>query len=109
MMPTLILPGTVLRSAGEWPCTSALGLLMRRYSAGRSKLPSPSKETVSVLRSLCRRNSVGQACVLVAVMGALYRGRCETPTAETRDAKAPITPSDEPHLAGGAEIVAAHF
>src|SRR4051812_3246267 len=62
-MPTSRLPGTVLRSSAEWPCTSALGLFTRRYSAGRSNVSPPSKLTVSVLRSLCRRNSLGQACV----------------------------------------------
>src|SRR5580700_7023393 len=72
MMPTLRLLGTVLRSSGEWPCTSALGLFTRRYSAVRSKLAPSPKVTVSVLRSLCRRISVGQACVSLVVMARSY-------------------------------------
>src|ERR1700686_1780046 len=61
-MATLRLPGTVLRSSGAWPCTSALGLRTRRYSALRSKLSPLSKAMVSVLRSLCSRSSVGHGC-----------------------------------------------
>src|SRR6516162_5961461 len=61
MMPTSRLPGTVFLSSAECPCTSALGLFTRKYSAGRSKRSPPSNVTVNVLRSLCRRNSVGQA------------------------------------------------
>ena len=61
----IALPGTVLRSSAECPCTSALGLLTRRYSAGKSKCSPPSNVTVKVLLSLCRRNSVGQACASV--------------------------------------------
>ena len=34
---TFRLPPRVLRSCGTCPCTSALGLITRRYSAGRSK------------------------------------------------------------------------
>src|SRR5581483_9054263 len=67
MMPTSRLPGTVFRSSAEWPCTSALGLLIRRYSAGRSNFWPSSKLTVSVLRSLCRRTSVGQICGAEAI------------------------------------------
>src|SRR5260370_40456228 len=59
-MATLRLPATVLRSSGEWPCTSALGLLTRRYSASSSKLSPLSKATMSALRSLRSRSSVGQ-------------------------------------------------
>src|SRR5919201_3961546 len=59
-MPTSFLPGTVLRSSGEWPCTSALGLVTRKYSADKSNDSPLSKATVSVLRSLCNRSSVGQ-------------------------------------------------
>src|SRR3974390_1314723 len=59
-MATLRLPATVLRSSGAWPCTSALGLRTRRYSAERSKLSPLSKLTVRVLRSLRSRSSVGQ-------------------------------------------------
>src|SRR4029077_8309758 len=62
MIPTSRLPGTVFRSSAECPCTSALGLFTRKYSAGRLKLSPPSNATVNVLRSLCRRNSSGQAC-----------------------------------------------
>src|SRR6267154_2219821 len=61
-MATLRLPGTVLRSFGACPCTSALGLRMRRYSAVRSKLSPLSKAIVSVLRSLWSRSSVGHGC-----------------------------------------------
>src|SRR5262245_30393383 len=60
MISTFCLPGTVLRSSGECPCTSALGLFTRRYSAGSAKLSPPSNATVSVRLSLDRRNSVGQ-------------------------------------------------
>src|SRR5262245_20277398 len=59
-MATSFLPATVLRSSGEWPCTSALGLLTRKYSALRSKVSPLSKAMVSALRSLCNRNSIGQ-------------------------------------------------
>src|SRR5215475_6336326 len=59
-MATFFLPATVLRSSGEWPCTSALGLLTRKYSAVSSKRSPLSKATVSTLRSLCSRSSVGQ-------------------------------------------------
>src|SRR5262249_32242318 len=45
---------------GEWPLTSALGLLTRKYSALRSNVSPLSKAMVSALRSLCNRNSVGQ-------------------------------------------------
>src|SRR5258708_27146088 len=61
-MATLRLPGTVLRSFGACPCTSALGLRTRRYSALRSKLSPLSNAMVSVLRSLCSRSSVGHGC-----------------------------------------------
>src|ERR1700719_4621286 len=69
-MATLRLPGTVLRSLGVWPCTSALGLRTRRYSALRSKLSPLSNAIVSVLRSLCSRSSVGHGCA-VSVIGIL--------------------------------------
>src|SRR5688572_29407897 len=65
-MPTSRLPATVLRSSGEWPCTSALGLRTRKYSAASSKLSPPSKATVSRLRSLLSRNSVGQGSAFIA-------------------------------------------
>src|SRR5664279_2665096 len=87
MMPTLRLPGTVLRSSGEWPCTSALGLFTRKYSAERSKLPAFSKVTDRVLRSLWSRISDGQACA--SVTG--------------------ISSGHKPNAAGVAQIVAAHF
>src|SRR4051794_39810370 len=54
------LPGSVLGSSGAWPWTSALGLLIRRYSAGRSKVSPLSNATVRALRSLRSRSSVGQ-------------------------------------------------
>src|ERR1700730_3095228 len=60
---TACLPPTVRRSLGECPCTSALGLRTRRYSAARSKLSPLSKATLSALRSLCNRSSVGQEVV----------------------------------------------
>src|SRR6516225_2872288 len=59
-MATSFLPATVLRSFGEWPCTSALGLCTRRYSALKSNVSPLSNATVMALRSLCSRNSVGQ-------------------------------------------------
>src|SRR5262245_46381577 len=58
-MATFFLPATVLRSSGEWPCTSALGLVTRKYSALSSKLSPLSNTMVSALRSLCSRSSVG--------------------------------------------------
>src|SRR5437016_14308440 len=61
-MATSFLPAIVLRWSGEWPCTSALGLLTRKYSALRSNVSPLSKATVSALRSLCNRNSVGHGC-----------------------------------------------
>src|SRR5215212_5732906 len=59
MIMTLFLPGTVLRSEGLWPWTSADGLETRRYSAGRSNA-APSKATWSVRLSFANRISVGQ-------------------------------------------------
>src|SRR3974390_3077904 len=56
---TSFLPGTVLRSSGAWPCTSALGLFTRRYSADKSKVSPTSKLTVRTLLSLRNRSSVG--------------------------------------------------
>src|SRR6185437_5020384 len=62
---TFSLPATVRRSLGECPCTSALGLRTRRYSAASSKLPPSSNVTASARRSLRKRNSVGQGAVMV--------------------------------------------
>src|ERR1700694_5595266 len=59
-MATSFLPATVLRSSGECPCTSALGLFTRKYSAPRSNESLLSNTIVMALRSLCNRNSVGQ-------------------------------------------------
>ena len=67
------LPATVLRSSGEWPWTSALGLWTRRYSASSSKLSPLSKTTLSALRSLRRRNSVGQGGAASFMSGSLAR------------------------------------
>src|SRR5260370_17967884 len=61
-MATSFLPATVLRSSGEWPFTSALGLLTRKYSALTSNVSPLSKAMISALRSLCNRSSVGQGC-----------------------------------------------
>src|SRR5260370_35242624 len=69
-MATLRLPGTVLRSFGACPCTSALGLRTRRYSALKSKRSPLSNAMVSVLRSLCSRSSVGHGCE-TSFIGAL--------------------------------------
>src|SRR6266508_6321800 len=69
-MATFFLPPTVLRSSGEWPCTSALGLRTRRYSASRSKRSPLSNTTVIALRSLRSRSSVGQgfdAAALISI------------------------------------------
>src|SRR5712675_448128 len=71
-MATFFLPATVLRSSGECPCTSALGLLMRRYSAPRSNAWPLSNAMVSVLRSLCSRSSVGQGFAALSVMWASF-------------------------------------
>src|SRR3954468_15540228 len=60
MIMTLFLPGTVLRSEGLWPWTSADGLETRRYSAGRSNAAPSSKATWSVRLSFANRISVGQ-------------------------------------------------
>src|SRR6185503_125541 len=89
-MPTSRLPGTVLRSSAEWPCTSALGLFTRRYSAGSSNRSPFSNETVSVFLSLPRRSSVGQVSVMREVLaraGSIHK----------------------PHSAGGRQIEPAHF
>src|ERR1700753_2842917 len=59
-MRTSRLPGTVLRSSGECPCTSALGLFTRRYSAGSSKRSPLSKLTASVAPPRRSLSSVGQ-------------------------------------------------
>src|SRR5262245_37363355 len=72
-MATFFLPATVLRSSGEWPCTSALGLRTRRYSAARSKVSPLSNTTVSAFLSLRSRSSVGQG--LVAAMRRSISGR----------------------------------
>src|SRR5580700_6710270 len=61
MMATWRLPPTVLRSSGEWPWTSALGLWTRRNSAGNSNASPVSNATVSAALSLRSLNSVGQA------------------------------------------------
>src|SRR4051794_3332161 len=60
MMATSRLPGTVLRSDGLWPCTSADGLSTRRYSAASANAVPSSKATCSVRPSFDRRISVGQ-------------------------------------------------
>src|SRR6516164_4198178 len=65
---TVFLPPTVLRSCGECPCTSALGLFTRKYSALRSKESPLSNATVRSLRSLCNRSSVGQGLVAPSVI-----------------------------------------
>src|SRR4051812_46241209 len=64
---TFCLPGTVLRSSGEWPWTSALGLRTRRYSAGRSKCSPLSKLIARCLRSFTSRSSVGQTSGATAI------------------------------------------
>src|SRR5690242_18163723 len=87
MISTSRLPGTVLRSSAECPCTSALGLFTRRYSAARSKRSPLSKDTVSVRRSLCSLSSVGQPSMSAIV---------------------PVS-VDETDAAGGGQIEAAHF
>src|SRR5215470_6426257 len=66
-MATFFLPATVFRSSGEWPCTSALGLLTRKYSAASSKRSPLSKATVSALRSLCSRSSVGHGLAALSL------------------------------------------
>ncbi len=47
MMPTCRRPATIRRWPGPCPCTSALGLSTRRYSAGRQKRAPSSKSTSS--------------------------------------------------------------
>src|SRR5215471_6672726 len=59
MILTAFLPATVLRSSGECPCTSALGLRTRRYSAESSKRSPWSKVISRAARSLRSRTSVG--------------------------------------------------
>src|SRR5215831_7359727 len=54
-------PATVLRSSGECPCTSALGLWTRRNSAGNSNASPVSNTIVSAALSLRSLNSVGHA------------------------------------------------
>jgi hypothetical protein len=60
MISTFRLPGTVLRSDGLWPWTSADGLVTRRYSAGSAKAEPSSNAMLRLRRSLARRSSVGQ-------------------------------------------------
>src|SRR5262249_28563267 len=87
-MATPFLPATVLRSSGEWPLTSALGLLTRKYSALRSNGSPLSKVMVSALPSLCKRNSVGQgvdAASLISISSPHGADR-----RETRACSAPI-------------------
>src|SRR3954469_2413542 len=60
MIITFFLPGTVLRSDGLWPWTSADGLKTRRYSAGRSNAAPSSKAMCSVRLSFDSRISLGQ-------------------------------------------------
>src|SRR6266436_4515051 len=102
-MPTLRLPGTVLRSAGECPCTSALGLRTRRYSADRSKLSPLSKTIVSVLRSLCNRSSVGQGCE-ASFIGAFLSPLDDTRTLRRRpcESRDPYPAADQGGTAYGA-------
>src|SRR5215813_13889364 len=59
MIVTLRLPLTVLRSSGECPWTSALGLWTRRNSAGNSNVSPVSNAIVSAALSLRSLNSVG--------------------------------------------------
>src|SRR5262249_38119857 len=53
-------PGTVTRSDGLCPCTSALGLITRSSSAAKVKPAPSSKLTVRSTRSLSTLSSVGQ-------------------------------------------------
>src|SRR5215475_4392595 len=71
MIATFLLPATVLRSAGEWPCTSALGLRTRRYSAESSYDSPLSNAMVRVLPSSRSRSSVGQGLEVLSVMRTL--------------------------------------
>src|SRR6476659_10898966 len=59
-MRTAFFPCTVTRCSGLWPCTSALGLITRNSSAGRTKLAPSSNVTASSPRSLSTLSSVGQ-------------------------------------------------
>src|SRR5215813_412326 len=80
-MATPFLPATVLRSSGEWPLTSALGLLTRKYLVLRSNVSPLSKVMVSALPSLCKRNSVGQgvdAASLISISSPHGADRRET-------------------------------
>src|SRR6516225_2738489 len=86
-MATSFLPATILRSAGEWPCTSALGLFTRKYSALRSNVSPLSKVTVMVLRSLCNRSSVGQG----PDPSSSIRHRCGPPSAASSASPGMVT------------------
>src|SRR5262245_56340033 len=99
-MATSFLPATVLRSSGEWPCTSALGLLTRKYSALRSNVSPLSKAMVSALRSLCNRNSVGQGAASVISSSSLEADRRES---RTRRRRAIARPEAEADLGGCAQ------
>src|SRR5487761_2781821 len=58
------LPPTSTRWPGPWPCTSALGECVRRYSAGSSKRSPLSKATSSVRATRRRTISVGRGAVI---------------------------------------------
>src|SRR5262249_15608327 len=68
---TLRLPATVLRSSGECPCTSALGLWTRRNSAGNSNTSPVSNAIARAALCLRSLNSVGLAVLAFGAVSVL--------------------------------------
>src|SRR5438270_13423706 len=73
MIAMFCLPPTVLRSAAECPCTSALGLMTRRYSADKSKASPPSNDTASMRPLSFSRISVGHGSFVMTYAGLFKR------------------------------------
>jgi hypothetical protein len=70
------LPGTSLRSAAEWPCTSAEGDSTRSISAGSSQRSPLSKLTVRRFLSAETRNSVGLEFVDISGIPLAFDWHC---------------------------------
>src|SRR5947209_3346416 len=94
MIATFCLPPTVLRSAAECPCTSALGLITRRYSAESSNDSPASNDTASLRPLSLSRISVGQGSFVILSTRSLQTSwpglarpstkRCSTPRHHAR-------------------------
>src|SRR5690606_12606987 len=71
MICTSRLPPTVTLCSGEWPCTSAEGESTRKSSAESSNRSPFSKATVSSLRLLDTRSSVGQTSLIIILRSSI--------------------------------------